>query len=79
MTVPRCSDLAEVRNHRGAATLGTPSAASLKAKHGGDGEPLWQSHFESICESSHFFLRCDRLLLGQMYGTFRVWPTSFLA
>lgn len=79
MTVPRCSGLAEVRNHRGAAILGTPSAASLKAKRGGDEEPLWQNHLESICESSHFFLRCDRLLLGQMYGTFRVWPASFLA
>lgn len=79
MTVPRCSGLVEVRNHRGAAILGTPSAASLKANHGGDEEPLWQNHLESICESSHFFLRCDRLLLGQMYGTFRVWPASFLA
>lgn len=77
MTAPRCRVLAEIGS-RGAATLGTPGVASLRAKHGGIQEPLWQNYFESICESSYFFLRYDRLLLGQMYGTFRGWPTSFL-
>lgn len=79
MTVPRCSGLAEVRNHRGAAILGTPSAASLKAKHGGDEEPLWQNHLESICESSHFFLRCDRVrcMVHSVFGLLPSWPEVF--